>query len=156
MKEAPAIHRNAVLLQRLFISLNARDAQAMAECYHPDAHFHDIAFDLQGKREITAMWKMICSGDIQATFEVLYADDREGLVKVVDEYTFSDTLRKVRNPIESRFGFRNGLIALHTDTCDPVAWAAAAIGGIRGVLAGRIRFLRSWKARRKLKPYLEE
>jgi len=148
------MHRNAVLLQRLFVSLNGHNDQAMAECYHPGARFRDIAFDLQGKKEIAAMWKMICAGDIQAKFEVIHADDREGHVKVLDEYTFSDTGRKVSNPIESRFEFRDGLIAVQTDTCDPVAWAAMAIGGFTGFLAGRIRGLRSWKARKKLQPYL--
>jgi len=156
MKEARAMHRNAVLLQRLFVSLNGHDPHAMAECYHPDARFQDIAFDLQGKREIAAMWKMICRGDIRAKFHVLHADDQGGLVKVVDEYTFSDTGREVFNPIESRFEFRDGLIATHVDTCDPVIWAAMAIGGFRGFLAGEFRALRAWKARKKLEPFLKE
>ncbi len=100
------------------------------------------------------MWQMICSGDIRTTFEIVSADDREGVVTLVDEYTFSETGRRVRNPIESRFRFRDGLIAEHRDSCDPRAWAAAAIGGVVGFLAGRFRFLRAWKARGMLNTFV--
>ena len=51
---------------------------------------------------------MVCTGDISATFEVVHADDREGVVKLIDEYTFTETRRRVRNPIESRFRFETG------------------------------------------------
>jgi ketosteroid isomerase-like protein len=149
------MHPNKKLLQQLYESLNRHDAKAMAECYHSDATFQDIAFDLHGKNQIRAMWQMICSGDISATFEVVHADDREGVVKLIDEYTFTDTRRWVRNPIESRFRFQDGLIIEHRDLCDPRAWAAAALGGVTGFLAGRLRFLRAWKARAKLRPFLQ-
>jgi ketosteroid isomerase-like protein len=149
------MHSDAELLQQLFTSLNRHDYQAMAKCYDLDATFHDIAFDLHGKDQIRAMWQMICSGDIRATFEIVSADDREGVAKVIDEYTFRDTGRKVQNPIESRFRFRDGLIIEQVDSCDPKAWAAAALGGVSGFLAGRLRFLRAWKARGMLKPYLQ-
>jgi len=66
------MHANALLLQRLFSSLDRRDDQTMATCYHPEATFQDIAFDLHGQKEIHDMWRMICSGDIRATFEVLH------------------------------------------------------------------------------------
>jgi ketosteroid isomerase-like protein len=145
------MHANAILLQRLFTSLNRHDYQAMADCYHPDATFQDIAFDLKGKNQIRAMWQMICSGDIKTTFEVVQADDRDGLVKLIDEYTFTETGRRVRNPIESAFHFRDGLIVEHRDSCDPKSWAAAALGGVAGFLAGRLRFLRASKARCKLR-----
>ena len=149
------MHRNSQLLQQLYSSLNHRYSEPIAACYHPAATFRDIAFDLQGKEEIRAMWQMICGGDISATFSILRADDREGLVKVVDEYTFTDTGRRVRNPIESSFRFQDGLIIQHVDSCDARAWASMALGGITGFLAGRIRFLRAWKARTKLRPFLQ-
>lgn len=146
---------NSDLLQKLYSSLNQRLAEPMADCYHPAATFHDIAFDLRGKNEIRAMWRMICSGDISVTFEIVRVDDREGVVKLVDEYTFTNTGRRVRNPVESRFRFQDGLIIEHVDSCDARAWAAAALGGVPGILAGRFRFLRAWKARGKLRPFLE-
>jgi ketosteroid isomerase-like protein len=150
------MHPNALLLQRLFSSLDRKDHETMATCYHPDATFHDIAFSLRGKSEIHDMWRMVCAGDIRATFEVLHADDATGRVRVIDDYTFSDTGRKVRNVIESRFTFQDHLVVEHRDTCDPRAWAAMAIGGVRGFLAGRISPLRRFKAGRKLKRFVAE
>lgn len=150
------MHPNATLLQQLYDGLNRHDHRAMSECYHAQATFYDIAFDLRGRDEIGAMWKMICTSDISATFEVARADDSVGVVTLVDDYTFTDTGRRVRNPIESRFRFRDGRIIEHRDSCDPRAWADAALGGVAGFLAGRFRFLRAWKARRKLRPFLSD
>ena len=144
------MHPHAELLHTLFAAVERRDAKAIAECYHADATFRDIAFDLHGKKEIHDMWRMICSGDIRPTFNIVHADDVSGHVKVVDEYTFTDTGRKVRNVIDSRFLFTDHLVAAHRDECDPRAWAAMAIGGVGGFLAGRVGLLRRWKARRKL------
>src|SRR5689334_20762194 len=113
MKDAQTentVHAHATLLHQLYDALDRRDAEGMSRCYHEDARFHDIAFHLRGKKPITAMWRMICSGDIRATFEVVHADCHKGIVKLTDVYTFSDTKRKVRNEIESRFEFRDGLI----------------------------------------------
>ncbi len=149
------MHPNAKLLEQLYSGLARRDAEAMAACYHADATFHDIAFDLHGKDKIHSMWRMICSGDIRATFEIVRADERDGVAKVVDEYTFTDTHRKVRNPIESHFRFQDGRIIQHRDECDPRQWAAAALGGVLGFVAGRVRFLRAWKASAKLRRFIE-
>ena len=149
------MHPHETLLRSLFSALGRRDAQAMADCYHPDATFQDIAFDLRGKKDISDMWRMICSGDIRATVETVRADDREGYVKVVDEYTFTDTGRRVRNVIESRFRFADHLIIEQRDTCDPHAWAAMAIGGFGGFVAGRVGLLRQRKAQRKLNAFVK-
>jgi len=149
------MHPHSKLLEQLYGSLNRRDPEPMAACYHPAATFRDIAFDLRGKDQICAMWRMICSGDISATFEIVRANDNEGLVKLVDEYTFKETGRRVRNRIESRFRFQDGLIIQHVDSCDARAWASAALGGIPGFLAGRLRWLRAWKARAKFSPFLQ-
>jgi len=150
------MHANALLLQRLFSSLDRRDHEAIAACYCTDATFKDIAFDLHGQKEIHDMWRMICAGDIRATFEVVQADDETGRVRLIDQYTFSDTGRKVRNVIDSRFTFKNHLIAEHRDACDPREWAAMALGGVGGFLAGRVGPLRRMMARRKLKKFVEE
>jgi hypothetical protein len=149
------MHPNAQLLVQLYDSLNRRSAAEMAACYHPAATFRDIAFNLSGKDEISAMWRMICCGDISATYEIVHANEREGVAQVVDDYTFTDTGRHVRNPIESRFLFQDALIIEHVDVCDPRDWAAAALGGVTGFVAGRVRLLRAWKARKKLKLFLQ-
>src|SRR5689334_22270835 len=157
------MHANVVLLQKLFSRLNEHNHQAMVECYHAEATFRDIAFELRGKEQIHAMWQMICEGrgNIRAAFEVVEADDHRGQVKVVDDYTFyaSDDSplssgREVHNVIDSRFRFRNGLIIEHHDFCDAQVWARMALGGIKGFLAGRFRFLRSRKAQQKLNRFL--
>lgn len=142
------------LLEQLYVSLNQHEYEKMADCYHPEATFHDIAFDLRGRDQIRGMWRMICSGDIRTTFEVVEANEAGGLVNVIDHYTFTDTGRIVRNPIQSRFRFRSGLIFEHRDCCDAKAWADAALGGVSGFLAGRFHFLRAWKARDKLRRFV--
>ena len=147
------MHPNAALIERLYSSLNRHDAEAVAACYDAKASFHDIAFDLDGRDEITAMWRMVASGDIRVTVAAIRADDNEGVASTVDDYTFRDTGRHVRNPIESRFRFRNGLILEHDDRCDPSAWAAMALGGVKGFIAGRFRFFRKRTALKKLDPF---
>jgi ketosteroid isomerase-like protein len=152
------MHPNGLLLRRLFTALDVHDHPTMAECYAPAASFRDIAFDLQGKPQIHAMWQMICSpgSDLRASFDVVHADDVEGRVALVDHYTFRDTGFKVRNVIDSRFRFENGLIVQHRDYCDAKAWAAMAFhGGFKGFMAGHFRFARSRGAAAKLKEFTD-
>jgi hypothetical protein len=149
------MHANGVLLTNLFTALGRHDAAAMAACYREEASFTDIAFRLSGRRRIHAMWRMICETDIRAEFEIVHADDRAGRVRLVDDYTFSDTKRPVHNVIDSRFVFRDGLIAEHIDSCDERLWARQALGGIKGLLAGRFRFLRARTASDKLDAFIE-
>jgi hypothetical protein len=145
------MHPHHDLVSRLFMALDRHDDGTIAGCYHESARFRDIAFDLHSRREIHCMWRMIClTTDLRATFRVLDADDAGARVSLVDHYTFRQTGRKVRNEIESRFTFCDGLILSHEDVCDPVAWGAMALGGVRGILAGRIRLLRSRAAARLL------
>ena len=147
---------NERLVSRLYTALKEHRPEQMAECYSDQASFRDIAFDLSNKREIVAMWSMICATDIRTTFEVLSASSDRVVARVVDEYTFTDTGRRVRNVIESRFLIRDSLIIEHFDQCDPRLWAAMALGGLPGFLAGRFRFLRSWKARALLRDFQKQ
>lgn len=148
------MHRNAELLNHLFTSLNRHDYAKMTECYGLKAQFHDIAFHLYGRDQIGLMWRMICEGDIRADFRIVDANERGGTVELIDEYTFPDTGRPVRNRIQSRFRFRDGRVEEQRDSCDPKAWAAMAIGGPGGFIAGRIPLVRRWKARSKLSQYV--
>jgi ketosteroid isomerase-like protein len=50
-----ARRREHILLDRLFAAMQARDAKAMAECYHEDAHFRDPVFDVRGD-DVKRMW----------------------------------------------------------------------------------------------------
>lgn len=144
------------LVQRLFAALGARDHQAMATCYHEDAKFSDIAFDLHGRKRIHAMWHRICEGDIQV--EVKRVESTSDGVKavIVDRYTFTKTGHPVVNEITSKFRFRDGLIIEHRDTCNALHWARQAFGGIKGELAGRLGFLRCRAARKLMDEILEQ
>lgn len=151
------MHANEQLLTRLFDCLNAHDHQGMADCYHEQATFRDIAFSLAGQQQIHAMWEMICSDNDQGKSDIVVeekeisANDSTGRAVVVDEYTFRDTQRRVVNQINSEFEFRDGKIIKQLDRCDPVSWASQAIGGFRGFIAGHLAFIRRWKAMTKLK-----
>ena len=154
------MHPNATLLHRFFTALDQHDHSTMASCYHSAATFKDIAFYLQGRTQIHSMWHMICEGDIRATFEVVHANDQEGRVNLVDTYTFGASTdppnpgRAVRNVVDSRFVFRDGLIVEHRDFCDAHVWARLALGGPIGFLIGRIPFLLRWTAEKKLKAFV--
>jgi hypothetical protein len=154
------VHPNARLLEGLLTGLDQHDHVQMGACYVEDATFRDIAFNLHGRKKIHAMWHMICqpegrTSDIHVSFKIVQADDLTAEVSLVDEYTFSSTGRPVKNVIVSRFRFENGLIVSQQDFCDPRAWAAMALGGVAGFLAGRIRLLRTLKARRMLSDFLQ-
>jgi ketosteroid isomerase-like protein len=147
------MHPHAELIRKLFRSVDAHNYRAAAACYADNARFRDIAFELDGRKQIASMWRMIADGDIRVTVKHVEADYGSGTALVVDDYTFRETGRPVRNAIESRFRFENGLIAEQRDECDARAWAAMALGGIPGFLAGRLRFLRRWKARSLLRTF---
>ena len=157
------MHANEALVTRLYTALGKRDDVTMASCYHPDARFHDIAFDLPDRRfRIKDMWRMICSRPIKVEIKSVEADDRTGRARIVDKYVFGgsddpdDPGRPVTNEIESRFEFRDGLILVHQDFCDAKEWARLAVGGIGGFLGGRFRFLRSLKAKRLLAGFIRD
>jgi hypothetical protein len=144
------MHDNERLIAGLFEALNKHDHIAIAKYYAENAYFEDIAFNLRGRKEIHAMWHLICATDISVTVEALSASGSSGKVTVIEKYTFTDTGRPVVNKIEGRFVFRDGLIMEHHDTCDPLAWARQAFGGVKGELAGRLGFLRGIAARKKI------
>lgn len=155
------MHPNHELLHRLYTALDQRDDEAMAACYAPEAYFRDIAFDCHKRNEIHDMWRMICSRDIRATFAIIDADATHGFAGAVFTYTYGASEdpprlgRPVCNPTISTFTFRDGRIVRQEDWCDAKAWARMAIGsGPIGFLAGRIRLLRSRKAKTKLAAFL--
>jgi hypothetical protein len=154
------MHPHEALVRKLLESLSAHCPASMAECYHKDATFRDITFDLLGRDEIHAMWAMIATGDLQSKFKIRFATDREVVADVVDIYHFdcrdNPPGRFVTTCIESRFKFHEGLIVQHIDECDPIAWGRMAIGGVKGELAGRIRFVRALLARKKLDQFIRE
>jgi len=73
--------------------------------------------------------------DLEVRHFGVEADGERGSGHWVADYTFSGTGRKVRNEIESSFGFREGLIAEHRDSFSLWRWTRQALGPA-GVLLG--------------------
>ena len=151
-----AMHPNIELISRLYRSLAAHDHKTMAECYHQDATFEDIAFKLEGREKIHGMWRFVTRPEpkLTVTFSDVTADDYNGRAKLIDDYVFTETGRPVHNVITSIFRFRGGLIASHRDECDPIAWANMAMTGPKAWLAGHVRPIRARAAAKKLDQFL--
>jgi ketosteroid isomerase-like protein len=149
------MHQQASLLNKLYTSLDQKNHVGMIDCYHPDAEFKDIAFDLRGKKQIHAMWHMISQTDLRASFKILRVDDQIGSVELVDDYTFGDTGRRVHNVIRSDVRFRDGLIIQHHDTCDALKWGLQALGPARGVMAWLVPAIRRARAKKKIDAFIE-
>lgn len=145
------------LISQWLAAYQRSDHAAMAACYHEQATFEDIAFQLSGKKQIQAMWHMICDNGITVVEDSPPHVDGDCVVlRITDHYTFSSTGRPVKNPITCRFRFRDGLIVEHCDECDPKSWAQKAMGGMKGWLAGRISYLRRSAARKKLAAFISK
>ena len=133
--EATPTHPNAELLSRFYRAFAALDADTMADCYAPDAQFQDEVFTLNGRDEIAAMWRMLCTAtkakglaDWSLQFSAIGADDRNGRAHWEAHYRFSATGRLVHNIIDGEFSFRDRLIVAHRDHFDFWAWSRQALG----------------------------
>jgi len=132
-----SMHSNEKLIRDFYAAFAARDADAMAQCYHPDIIFTDPAFPLLKGAEAGGMWRMLVSRakDLQLTLVEAGADDNGGRAIWEARYTFSQTGRPVVNRIRAVFAFRDGLIVRHVDQFPFWKWARQALGPI-GLLLG--------------------
>lgn len=130
-------HPNAVLIERLYAALAARDGAVMGRCYADDARFSDPVFQNLDAAGARAMWAMLCSRavDLDVVVSNIVADDACGSARWVATYTFSKTGRKVRNVIDASYEFRDGLIVRHADRFDLWRWSGMALG-LKGWLLG--------------------
>ena len=74
------MHPNAELLTGFYAAFAAKDGEAMATAYHPEATFSDPVFtDLRGT-QIGAMWKMLCgrATDLKVQARDIAATDGSG------------------------------------------------------------------------------
>ena len=144
------MHPNQQTLEKLYSAFAQLDADTMAACYADDAIFDDEAFSLRGHREVTGMWRMLCSAtqakgrDVwKLQYSGLSADDSTGQAHWEADYRFSATGRMVHNIVDSRFTFDSkGLIKTQRDRFDFWAWSRQALGA-PGLLLGWTPFLRS-------------
>lgn len=131
------MHPHEKLITDFYTAFAARDASAMARCYHPDVVFTDPVFPLLKGAEAGAMWAMLCARaqDFSLTFSTVAADDEQGSAHWEAKYLFSKTGRTVHNRIDAVFAFRDGLIVRHVDRFSFWRWAAQALGPV-GLLLG--------------------
>jgi ketosteroid isomerase-like protein len=144
---------NEHLVERLFSSLARGDFRSAGDCYCGDAMFKDIAFDLKGRDDITAMWHLVCSKDTKVSFRDIRADDRNGTAHWDALYRFSKTGRLVHNRIHSTFTFQNGTILVHHDHSNRWIWARQALGPLAAIPLTSFPFILRWIAARELKAF---
>ncbi|MBT9560361.1 MAG: nuclear transport factor 2 family protein [Myxococcales bacterium] len=145
------MHPNAALIERFYAAFGARDAEAMAACYHPNATFSDPAFGKLAGDRPAMMWRMLTSraSDLVVTASAIQADDSKGSAHWEATYTFAATKRKVHNVIDATFTFKDGLILSHDDVFDFHRWSKQALGA-PGYLLGWTSFLQNTVRKRAL------
>lgn len=127
---------NRELIERFYAAFGERNGAAMTACYAADAHFRDPAFgDLSGS-DIGAMWRMLTgrATDLKIELGEHEAEEASGFAHWIARYTFSSG-RPVRNVIEARFRFADGLIVDHVDEFNFRSWAKQALGPSGNLIA---------------------
>ncbi|HET7462268.1 MAG TPA: nuclear transport factor 2 family protein [Longimicrobium sp.] len=124
------MHPNEALIHRFYTCFQARDAEGMRACYHPDVVFSDPAFGELRGAAAGDMWAMLCARatDLELTHGNVTADDETGTADWDARYTFTQTGRRVHNRIHAAFAFRDGLIVRHDDDFSFWRWARQALG----------------------------
>ncbi len=130
------MHPNEQLIREFYRAFAARDAEAMARCYHPDIAFSDTVFPMLRGSDAGDMWRMLLAraADLEVTLEEASGDNDGGQARWTARYTFTRTKRPVVNRIGAMFAFRDGLIVRHFDSFSFWRWARQALGP-----AGRLR-----------------
>ena len=125
-------------IQALYAALDRHDGEAAAACYTDDAVFEDPAFGRLTRGAVKDMWRMLAerSDDLAVTLgdHGVAEDGRTGWAHWSATYTFTDTGRKVLNEIDTRYSFRDGLIAEQVDAFPLRRWGAQALGAKGAVL----------------------
>lgn len=131
------------LIEEFYRAFAARDAEAMAKCYHDEARFSDPVFGELDAAGVRDMWRMLIARgrDLAVRASGISAEGARGAAQWEATYTFSATGRKVCNRIAANFVFRDGLILEHRDDFDFPRWARQALGW-KGLLFGHLPALR--------------
>lgn len=133
-------------IERLYSAFADLDGATMESCYATDAQFADEVFELDGRRAVGGMWRMLCAatrarGAGNWTLEVGAVTERTAHWEA--HYVFSATGRRVHNRIDAEFEFDPaGLIRRHRDRFDFWAWSRQALG-MPGLLLGWTPLLRN-------------
>ncbi len=114
-------------VQGFYEALRRHDAASASDCYRDDATFRDLAFDLTGKEDISAMWRLVCSRKVGVDFSAIRTEGAEVKARWIADYRFRGK-RPVHYSIESTFTFRDGKILRHVDSASRWTWAKQALG----------------------------
>jgi ketosteroid isomerase-like protein len=154
------MHPHEKIVRDFYAAFAARDAKAMAQCYHADIAFTDPAFPMLRGPEASAMWAMLTSR-AKDDFAIILGDvstgDDGAYAHWEAKYTFTQTGRKVHNKIDATFAFRDGKIIRHVDRFSFWRWSSQALGPI-GLLFGwswPLKKLVRNKARKSLDAFIE-
>ncbi len=130
------MHPHETLIRDFYAAFARGDAEAMANCYHPEVFFSDPVFPKLRGAEAGDMWRMLLARatDLQVTLENAGADAAGGRANWTARYTFSKTGRRVVNQVSAMFAFREGKIARHYDRFSFYRWASQALGPMGRVL----------------------
>ncbi len=139
----------AALVERFYAAFAALDSDGMQACYTEDATFEDPVFDLRGRAEIGAMWRMLCE-TIRDKGRDAWRLDVSGIdcdgnachAHWEPHYRFSATGRLVHNLVDASLTLQDGLILAHRDRFDFWRWSRQALGS-PGVLLGWSPLLRN-------------
>ena len=151
-------------IERLYAAFARLDGHEMQACYAANASFEDEVFQLEGAREIGAMWRMLCEAvsaqpETRAHWKLATRDITDRSAHWDAHYIFSATGRPVLNRIDAEFTFdKRGLILKHRDRFDFWAWSRQALG-VPGWLLGWTPMLRNKvraQARANLRRFLEK
>ncbi len=153
-------------IERFYAAFSNLDAAGMEACYAENARFEDEAFSLAGRRQIGAMWRMLCEGARMngiANWKLQVSDIRasadKGRAHWEAHYVYGPQRRKVHNRINAKFDFDDhGLIVRHRDQFNMWNWARQALG-LPGLMLGWSPWLRSKvriSAAQQLQRYVEK
>jgi len=143
-------------VQQLYESIKRGDAAAAAECYCDAAAYQDIAFDLKGKDNIAAMWRLVCSRGVRIKYKDIRTEGSEVKGHWVFDYHFSKTGNTVHNVIDSTFFFRDGKILVHHDHASRWKWAKQALGFPKDVVVTVFPFVLHRQALKELEEFREK
>jgi limonene-1,2-epoxide hydrolase len=152
------------IIQKFYAAFAELDPARMSHCYAEEVVFNDAVFSLRGRREVMAMWTMLCDS-VRANGRDVWrlelvehgASGNRGTARWEPYYRFSATGRLVHNVIRATFEFRDGLIVRHDDSFDFYRWSRQAFGPV-GWALGWTPLLRSKvraQAAKNLAKYLD-
>ncbi|MBC8883124.1 nuclear transport factor 2 family protein [Flavobacterium piscinae] len=153
------MHTSHNLILKFYDSFSKLDADNMISCYHPKVTFKDPAFGNLNYQEVCTMWRMLIeksNGNLTIEFSNIKVTKKSGKAKWIATYTFSQTNRKVKNIIQAKFKFKDGLIISHNDSFNFWFWSGMALGW-KGYLLGWTPFFRNkvrQQANLSLKKYM--